>query len=244
MVRKRHFVCGLVGLVLIASACSALTPDNPAGTLQAQREGYVTEATSIAQAAQVQGTQVMGTALAAQTYVAQMEGRNQMLMSTMQVVFPPTQALIVNNGTSTPGQMATPLPPGALGETSMAPTQDAGGASVGSAHFTQVGTASGVRQSDDCADTLVYAFPASVQKIYITARGLNVAQGTEMRAEWYFQGQLSFSESYTIPRDDTDFCLWLSITPTDVALSTGNWSVKLLANGQPVDPPEVDFTIG
>ena len=29
-----------------------------------------------------------------------------------------------------------------------------------------------------------------------------------MRVEWFYQGQMTYSESYTVPRDDSDFCLW------------------------------------
>ncbi len=230
---------------MAASACSALTPDNPAATLQAERSGYVAEATSIAQAAQAQGTQVVATAVAAQTYVAQMEGRNRLLLATLQVAFPPTQALIDNAGPSTPGQMETPAPLDSLASATQVTAQDmAGNAALGSARFTQVGTAASVRESDDCADSLVYSFPADVQKIYITTRALNVSAGIEVRAEWYYEGQMTYSESYAIPRDDDDFCMWLSIAPTEIALSPGNWSVKLYANNQSVEPAQVDFTVG
>jgi len=240
--------------LLAISACSALTPENPAATLQAQRQGFVDEATSIAQAAQVQGTQVQGTSVAAQTYVAQMDGRNQQLLATMAVVYPPTQALIENGGPSTPGQVPTPAPVGSFGgaSTNAAPTQggsnDASAAgtpgSLGDMQFTQVGTASSVRDSDGCAVSLVYSFPADVKQIYITTRALKIKAGTEMRVEWYFEGQMTHNETYTAPRDDNDFCLWFSLEPTDSALSSGNWSVKLFANNQPTDPPEVDFTVG
>ncbi|MEO8396056.1 MAG: hypothetical protein ABI700_23885 [Chloroflexota bacterium] len=239
----------VLGLALagIFSACSALTPENPAATLQAQRQGFVDEATSIAQAAQVQGTQVIGTAVAAQTYVAQMDGRNQQLIATMAVAFPPTQALIENGGPGTPGQMATPAPAGSFGEATLAPTQSGStGASnsFGDMQFTQVGTAASVRDADDCAVSLVYSFPADVQKVYITTRALNIKAGTQMRVEWYYEGQLTHQENYPVPRDDDDFCLWFSLEPTDNALSSGNWSVKLFANDQSTDPPQVDFTIG
>ncbi len=242
---KPIVICGCVLALLLVSACSALTPDNPGATLQAERNGYIAEATSIAQEQQAQATEVMATSVAAQTYVAQMEGRNQQLLATMQIAFPPTQALVVNAGTSTPGQMATPAPLGSFGEATTAPQgATPGSGSLGSVQFTQVGTAASVRSSDDCADTLTNSFPANVQTIYITTRALNVTQGTVVRAEWYFEGQLTYSESYTIPRDDSDFCMWLSITPTDVTLSSGNWSVKLYANDTPIDAPPVDFTVG
>lgn len=249
MARNRHFFRWLVGFVVITSACSALTPDNPAATLQAQREGFIAEATSIAQAAQAQGTQVVGTAVAAQTYVALMEGRNQLLLATMQVVFPPTQALVVNNGTSTPGQMASPAPDGSIAQVTTGPTQVIQGtpdapASLDGAQFAQVGTASNVRNSDGCAESLVNSFPADVQRIYITARALNIQQGTDMRVEWYYQGQLTYTESFTVPRDDDDFCLWFFLAPTDVTLSPGNWSVQLFANNTAVAASPVNFTVG
>ena len=250
MVRNRHFLDWTLGLalVLVFSACSALTPDNPAATLQAQRQGFIDEATSIARAAQVQGTQVMETAVAAQTYVAQMDGRNQQLLATMAIAFPPTQALVVDGGPSTPGQMATPAPAGTFGDATSAPTQSGSSASVanslGDMQFTQVGTASSVRDTDGCAVSLVTSFPADVKQIYITSRALKIKAGTEMRVEWYYEGQMTHSESFTVKNDDNDFCLWFSLEPTDKTLSSGNWSVKLFANNQSTDPPQVDFTVG
>ena len=249
---NRYFAAGIFGFafVLAVTACGALTPENPAATLQAQRQGFVDEATSIAQAAQVQATQVMGTAVAAQTYVAQIDGRNQQLLATMAIAFPPTQALVENAGPSTPGQMASPVPAGAGGDAMLAPTQNGGSSAsantnaFGDMQFTQVGTAASVRDTDDCAVSLVYSFPADVQRIYITTRALNIKAGTEMRVEWYYEGQLTHEESYSVPRDDDDFCLWFSLEPTDNTLSSGNWSVKLFANNQPTDPPSVDFTVG
>ncbi|MBI1257461.1 MAG: hypothetical protein GC204_08320 [Chloroflexi bacterium] len=245
----RHGIVGLA-LLLLISACSALTPENPAATLQAQRQGFVDEATSIAQAAQVQSTQVMGTAVAAQTYVAQIDGRNQQLLATMAIAYPPTQALVENAGPSTPGQMASPAPAGSVGDAMLAPTQSSGSSpsdntnALGDMQFTQVGTAASVRDTDGCAVSLVYSFPADVQQIYITSRALNIKAGTEMRVEWYYEGQLNHSESFTVKQDDNDFCLWFSLEPTDNALSSGNWSVSLFANNQPTDPPSVDFTVG
>ena len=74
-----------------------------------------------------------------------MEGRNRQLVATMQVAFPPTQALVGNAGTSTPGQMATPAPLGSSGEVPSARMErrrQRPAASLGSVQFTQVGTAS------------------------------------------------------------------------------------------------------
>ena len=77
-----------------------------------------------------------------------------------------------------------------------------------------------------------------------TTRALNVQGGTQMRVEWYYNGEMTYSEEYTIPSDDDDFCLWFSLVPNDSLLSSGNWSVMLYANGQSVEPAQIDFTVG
>jgi len=241
MAQNRIFL--LLPVLFLAGACGSITPDDPAATLQAQRAGFVAEATSIAQAAQAQGTQIVETVVAAETYTALIEGRNEQLIATMQIAFPPTEALVVNQGASTPGSIATPIVMGSASEATPA-SGDVPSTSLGSAQFTQVGTASSVRDSDGCADTLTTSFPAGTGLVYITARGLNVSAGTQMSVEWYYQGELTHSEGFTISSDDDDFCLWFSLVANDTALSSGNWSVRLFANNQPLDPAQVDFTIG
>lgn len=241
MAQNRLFL--LLAVLFLAGACSSITPDDPAATLQAQRAGFIAEATSIAQSAQAQGTQVVETVVAAETYTALMEGRNEQLIATMQIAYPPTQALVVNEGASTPGSIATPIAMGSDPQATPA-SGEAPSTSLSSGQFTQVGTASSVRSSDGCADTLTTSFPAGTGLVYITARGINVSAGTQMSVEWYYQGELAHSEGYTIPTDDDDFCTWFSLVAKDTSLSSGNWSVRLFANNQPLDPAQVDFTIG
>ena len=97
--------------------------------------------------------------------------------------------------------------------------------------FTQVGTASSVRDSDGCAVSLEYSFPANIQRIYITTRALNVKAGTLMHVEWDYQGQSTHTEDWTVPNDDADFCTWFYIEPTGAQFASGDWSVSLTANG-------------
>ncbi len=256
MLRKENFAQRAIWLALVVisalgiGACSALNADNPAATLQAEREGYVAEATSIAQVAQVQGTQIMETAVAAQTYVAQTEGRNQRLLATLYVVLPPTQQIVNSSGAVTPGSMATQAPGGFAAPTQPADSSTSGGStttgggSLGDMQFTQVGTTSSVRDADGCAVSLENSFAANIQRIYITTRALNVQAGTQMHVEWDYEGQSTHTEDWTVPNSDDDFCLWLYIEPTADQFASGNWSVSLSANGVPVDPPTVNFTIG
>jgi hypothetical protein len=247
----------LVGLIAGISACSGLNADNPAATFQAERAGYISEATSIAQSAEAQGTQVAATVVAAETYTMLMEGRNEQLLATMQIAVPPTQGIIDSNPDN-PVLNPTPAPPNSAdtGTTPMNESGNGGGdttgdtglenssAGLGDAQFTQVGTASSVRDADGCADELNSAFAADVQVVYITTRALNVTSGTQMSVEWYYGGELAHSESYTIPSNDDDFCMWFSLVPNESVLSSGNWTVTLYADSQPIEPTQIPFTVG
>lgn len=237
------------------SACSAITPEDPAATLRAQREGYVSEATSIAQALDAQGTQVAATAAAAENYVVQVEARNQMLLATLRAAMPPTQQIVgqgdPNAETNRPDWSASPAPagqginatPAAGGDPASGTGTGAAGSTVSGITFTSIDTALTVRSADDCAETVTRAFAADVQRVYVTARALNMTAGTQMSVQWTYEGEPDFSESFTVGVNDDDFCLWFFIEPTGDVLSAGNWSVQLSANGQPIEPA-VSFTIG
>lgn len=252
MKRKEQILRLFAGSVfgLAAGACSGLNADNPAATMQAERAGYVNEATSIAQAAEAQYTQVAGTVVAAETYTALMEGRNEQLLATLQIAVPPTQAIVNNGVPGTPGMNPTPAPAeGDLLEATNATTSGSADTStvsttLGDTQFTQVATAASVRDADGCADQLTTTFPADAGVVYITARVLNAVSGTQMRVEWYYGGEMSYTEQYTIPSNDDDFCMWFSLVPNESVLAPGNWSVMLYANDQSVEPAQLDFTVG
>jgi len=239
MIAKR-FIIPLIAL--LGASCSALSSPDPAATLQANNAAIQAEGTSIAQAVQAQATEVRATVSAAETYVAQGEQINDQLLLTMRSVLPPTDQVVQNQGGFTPGHVASPAPPGSFGQaTSLALGSTAQASS--STLFTQVGTAETVRDSDGCADSLVSVFPADIQRIYVTARALNISAGTVMRVQWNYEGEPSFEETYTVSVNDDDFCLWFYIEPVADVFGAGNWSVQLFADDRPIDPA-VSFTIG
>jgi hypothetical protein len=239
-VKQLHSLLSLLTLMLVA-ACSAIAPADPAGTLQANQAAYALEGTSIAQAAQAQGTEVMATAAAAETHVSAAERVNQQLMLTLRAVVPPTQQLVNEGEAFTPGAAASPAPGGVVGAAT--PLPPGGGAGGSGTLFTQVGTALEVRDADGCAVELVSGFAADVQRIYVTTRALNVRSGTTMRVQWNYEGQPSFEETYTVPSDDDDFCLWFYIEPTGEVFGAGSWTVQLYADVTAIDPL-VSFTVG
>lgn len=246
MIRNRAYLRTtlLAVALLIASACGALEAPDPAATLQANRLAFETEATSIAQAAQAQATEISGTAVAAETIVAQGDLINQQLLLTLRAVIPPTQQIVNEGEVVTPGHVASPAPGGVVAAVTPGANPDAGQVSGDSSTlFTQVQTALTVRDSDGCADTLQDAFPADIGRIYITTRALNIRAGTVMRVQWTYEGDPAFTESFTVEQNDDDFCLWFFIEPTEIAFSPGNWTVQLFENERPIDPV-VAFTIG
>lgn len=237
---RLHVLMLLATSMVIASACSALTPDDPAATLRAERELYVAEATTIASSEIAQQTQVADSVMVAETRIREVEARNALLLATLQVVAPPTQQIVNSSGAVTPGLLATPAPPGSV--ITGGSTPNPGGGVVGTS-FVEITTALSVRDSDGCAATVQSAFAADIQRIYVTARAFNINAGTTMRVEWFYEGTSSFTESFTVDANDDDFCLWFYIEPTEVAFSTGSWTVQLYANEQPIQP-SASFTIG
>jgi hypothetical protein len=191
------------------------------GTLIAENVSYSTEAAGITQTTEARRTEIQVTAQAAGTQVGQMQGANRVLLATVRAGETPTIGVVANPApiTGTPGVVNS------------SPAQ-----------FTDIRTASTIRKSDDCADQLQTEFPADSPKIYITAHAFNIHKGTRMGVEWRYQGNPAHQESFVVPRDDDDYCLWFFIDPTMVQLSPGQWSVRLFANDAALDPA-VSFTI-
>lgn len=234
----------MVILILLATAaCSPFlegqqTPTEPL----VNREQFAREGTAIAQAGQIQGTAVAETAVAAGTYVAERESINSQLVQTLRVVVPPTQQIVSQSGLVTPGMNATVSP---MEMAAMTPAAGAVmSASTTETQFVDVATAVSVRDNDGCAVAPVSGFSTGVERIYATARALNIRAGTQMAADWLYNGALVYqSESWTVSADDDDFCLWFYVEPDDFAFSAGSWSVQLYANGVAIQPPAA-FTIG
>jgi hypothetical protein len=240
---RRWTVGGIGLLTLLISACAPLLDVEQTPTAELiNREQFARETTAIAQVAQLQATDVAGTAQAAETYVAARESINAQLVLTLRAAIPPTQQQIDSSGLVTPGMNApitTPSAPDASG--------DAGGsaaANTGGTQFVDLATAAVVSDVDGCASPATSSFSTTTQRIYATARAYNIRAGTQMSADWLRDGVVVFqSASWSVSADEADFCLWFYIEPVDVAFDVGNWSVQLYADGTPITPAAA-FTIG
>jgi len=240
----RFFICGTLLLVLIlASACSVLGGQNEISTGVAQMTPVEAESTALIATMEAQGTQVAQTAVAAETYIVQMEGINQQLLLTMRAVIPPTQQIVQTSGEVIEG-MNEPIGVPSVGTPDGSSSMSLGGSAViGGTQFVQISTARGVSEVDGCALDTTTTFMSNESFIYITARAYNISAGAVMSAAWSYNGAVVYAlDSFTVEQNDDDFCLWFYIDPASVPFSVGQWSVQLLMNGTPVGQP-VNFVI-
>ena len=240
----RYYIKFAFGCFLLClCACSSAGSNPGSGTLQAEQTAFGNESTTISQSLRAQSTQVMGTAVAAQTYIANIEAINRQLAATRRALIPPTDQVIDRSGPVTPGLIADPgefMP----SSSATAPANGDGQGSTGSANeFASVGTASGILEADGCANGMQSQFASSSPAIYLTARILNAVGGSSVGAQWLYEGQVVLeSSSFIISEDDPDFCVWFYIEPADVEFSPGSWSAQFVLNGEPVGNPAT-FTI-
>jgi hypothetical protein len=213
--------CLLLILLVSLSACGILNAPDVAATLRVQNTAYLAEATSIVETYSVDQVVIQATALAAETAVADLSSVNRQLILTAQAIIPPT-------------------PQRSVGE--VAPDASSGTPGAGNSQFINTGVTTFIRESDGCADSFEVQIPQNAPSIYVNTKALSVRGGTIMSVEWLFNTQVVVQETWTVPRDETDFCIWFSLNPSRVPFTPGLWSARLSANGQSI-APEVVFTI-
>lgn len=233
----RPFLLIVIVIVLICTAgCGTLGASESAPTVQAEVTALADEATLIAQASENDATQIAVTVAAAQTAAAFQEGVNRQLVVTLRAVVPPTMQVVADTGIVTPG-MNAPLNSAPMAD-GMTPEPGAISASAdGMNTLTQIGTTTVVNESDGCASGLQTSFTAATPRIYASTRALNIRGGTTVFVEWRYNDQVVASSlTYTVPADETDFCLWFYLEPTDAPFVAGNWSAQFYIDGSPVTP--------
>lgn len=211
---------GCAVLLLVLSACQAFRGPDVQATLQAEGAAYVAEATAIAQTAQAQATFIQATVDAAGTQIAETNSINQQLLATARVLIPPTPQRIVGNAPDASG-VAMP---------------DMAGESGGTTGFANTGVTASIREADGCPNGFQNQFSTSAERIYVTTQASSIRAGTVMGVEWRFEGQVVYSDDWTVSQDSTNFCLWYFVTPDDVPFQAGNWSVQLFADGGAIEP--------
>jgi hypothetical protein len=231
-----------IGLILAAftifgTACQALGGSNPSATLEANTGAFIASATALEIAANGNATQVMATTQPIQTQIAQVNAVNQHLLATVIAGTSPTPRVIVGDANPSGGGTMTDN----MGQTEQTQTGTSGGATTGT-QFTQIATAFSIRESDGCASQLQSEFSIDTSRIYLTAYAINLVAGTQIDADWRFNGTSMVTTSWTVDQNYVDLCVWFFISPEDTTFSPGNWAAQLIVNAVPVEPA-ASFTI-
>lgn len=201
-------------MLLALVGCQVLdAPDVPA-TLQAENAQIVQEATSIARSAANDRQAVLSTAEASMTEVARIQQTNLVLLATVRASDPPDQGVIVSAGGSVP--QLTP----------------------GQRWFTKTGVSQFINEADGCVISPQISFDADVSTIYATLRAFNIESGVLLSAQWEYEGNEVYRDSFVLSRGASEICIWFSIDSSDTEFLPGNWAVRLFADGFQLEAPE------
>lgn len=212
----------LLLLASLLSACGATLSEDNAATLAVENQSYLTQAANIRETLNAQETQVLGTAVAAETSVARENAVNTILLETVRAGDPPTVAVVAQ------------LDRASGRDASAAQFSNSTG---GTAAETYVAT--NINNSDGCGQNRQTQFPDGTLRVYAVQRALDIPANTLYNIEWYYDGSVALEDGLVVNTAERELCIWFFLDP----YSTGNWSVQFFANGNPVGE-RVNFTVG
>ncbi len=103
--------------------------------------------------------------------------------------------------------------------------------------FVKTGTSESVSEVDGCVEDPHITFSVDTQQIFATVRAFNIQSGTLMSVQWYYEGNEVWQDSWTVPQNSADLCIWFDIQPSYLEFKPGNWSVRLFADGFQLEDP-------
>jgi hypothetical protein len=212
-------------LLFILSACGAIAGDDYDATVVAGDAHMATESAAMDRTALAYETTVAATVVAAGTLEAQLRSVNDRLYATIAAGSTPTVAVV-------PGQASG----GGQGGDNI--FQD------GNRLIVLTGLTNRVDNRTGCVVSPMTAFSGSVEQIYVTMQSFGVPEGTLLRAEWFYEGQLRVQQDWRVDMTAEERCLWFLLDRTDTEFTPGSWEVMLYVDEQmtPVDTP-LPFTI-
>lgn len=218
----RYIICVGVIFSILLGGCQVLNAPNAPATLSAQNTAFAVEATSIPQSLEGTAIALVRTAIVAQTEVADITSINRQLIATVNAVVPITPAPQVGTAPIVGGGQS-----GGVATTSL----------------VDIAVTSRKRDSDGCADGTQSQFAIDTPIIYATTRAPSISAGAVVTVEWKYQGEVVGSGSYTVPSDETNFCMWFPLDPANIPFTPGSWSVQFTLNSNVVEPT-IFFNIG
>jgi len=215
--------------------CGVLSNEDIPATLQVEMTAFATEAVAINEAIAIEQTAVVATMVAVETQVREMDSRNGIVLATVRAGTRPTQGV-------------APIIVQSMGEGAMAELEMEEGAAditddniTEGMQFVDIAMAASVRSSDGCATSSQATFQANSSSIYMTTRAVNLRVGTQISVDWFYEGNLSFQQSWTASSSENSLCIWLFIEPQDVDFSLGSWRATLYADGNAIDSVSFDI---
>jgi hypothetical protein len=187
-------------------------------TLQAENMQILQEATTIAQAARASEEAVMLTAQAVSTQVADVRAVNLVLLATVRAG-DPVDERVVSSGESLVPQL-TP----------------------GQRWFVRTGVSQFINEADGCVVSPQISFTADAPIIYATLLVYNIESGVELSALWEHEGTEAYRDGFVLNRSAAQICLWFSMEQAEVEFLPGNWTVRMCADGAPLETP-ISFSI-
>lgn len=210
----------LIGLVLmVATACSALTVEDAPATMRVDLAMNVTEmAVARTAIAQSQGA-ANATAEAAMTTAAELNTFNIALYATLNastINGIPERRILQNDGGAMPPEMFD--------------------LSSGTMRFEQVGFTAHIRSTDRCFDEQNNGtyWVGYFDSIYLVAVALNMEAGTQVVVNWLREGEFIQESVYVAPVFADYQCLALEFSNNAGQLVPGHWSASILVNGEPL----------
>lgn len=188
--------------------------DDVNATLAAGDSLVSTEAANLANAASISRTEMAATLANVQTREAEVRSVNNQLIATMAAVATPTPALIA-------GQ-ADPIT--SMGEADM--MMD-GEFIAQDTLLVTTGVSDTVADADGCVVNPRSQFPSSTSQLFATMRVFNLVEGTPLRAEWYYEGELRIADDWNLDIFSNDRCLWFNLEANRTDFTPGEWQVIL-----------------
>ena len=218
---KRIFCLPLLFLI---AGCSTFDRADVVGTLNADTSIYETQVVQIALDGLNNQTQVAQTVVAAETEVASQSQINRQLLQMVSVGSTPTIAI----SRSTSAQSNVGQSGSVQSQVTSAPFNSA------QQNIVVTGTSTSVDSSDGCMVNARTTFDIDEDQVYMTARALNLAQGTLMAVEWMRDGAMVWQDTWVVDANYADICVWFFLVPSYVPFTAGTWSAQLFADNAPV----------
>ena len=225
----------LAGLMLLAG-CQALSGDDAVAVIDSDLTLYAAEDDSIRAAATDEQVMVAETIVAAGTRIARLSAVNAALGATLRAHHtgtPEVRAVVVSAedmGGSLEDDMRA-------GETAQRPLDSA-------MRVTDLSTARSTDPASGCSSGLVSQFSPSADRIFVTARVMDLQSGTLFEVDWLFNGRSVYRVEWRADFSRLSVCIWFYATPVAFPFNPGNYAATLYVDGEALGTTEFSIESG